>query len=47
LGGHGWGVGVVEYWGSQKGIGLKMDDSRNIQHRGAEVAEFGKMFLIK
>jgi hypothetical protein len=50
LAGHEWSVGVVEYWssgGSQRGIGSKMDDRRNIHHRGTEVAEFGEMFLIK
>jgi hypothetical protein len=46
LGGHGWSVEVVES-GSQRGIGSKMDDSRNIYHRGAEGAECGKIFLIK
>jgi len=42
-----WSRGVVGKYGSQKRIGSKMDDSRNIYHRGAEVAEFGEMFLIK
>ena len=37
----------MECWVGRKGIGSKLDDRRNIHHRGTEVAEFGVIFLIQ